>query len=122
MFRLWMESTSAKYKQSTFIITAFAGHQTQSKQICCGGGMLSKGLRVFFTPEKYPGHNDALHESAAVCLGAFCAGYTWQPMVDISKEMLYSFNTTMALVGFVCSTLFFIGYSFGIFIFIRRNV
>jgi hypothetical protein len=59
MFRLWMESTSAKYKQSTFIVTAFADHQTQSKQICCGGGLLSKGLRVLFTPEKYPGHNNA---------------------------------------------------------------
>jgi hypothetical protein len=59
---------------------------------------------------------------AAVWLGAFCAGYDWQPMVDFSSEMLYSFNTTMALVGFVCGTLYFIGYSFGIFIFIRRNV
>jgi hypothetical protein len=104
IFRLWMESASAKYKYKqksspTFII-----------------------LRIFFTPEKYPGHNIAFRETTAVSIGAFCSGFAWQPMVDFSQDKAYTFNTTMALVGAVCGALFFVGYAFGIYICVRRNV
>lgn len=91
---------------------------------CCGGGgLLSRILRIFFTPEKYPGHNNSLRGSAAVGMGAFVAGFAWQPMLNVSKEQFdFEFNASMVFVGLVCGLLFFIGYAIGIFIFIQRNV
>lgn len=45
------------------------------------------------------------------------------PLVNVASEDLQlSFNAAMAFVGVCCGTIFFIGYSLGIYIFIRRKV
>jgi len=80
-------------------------------------------VRLMFPPSNYPGHNGALRDSAAVCCGAFISGFAWQPLVNVaSEELQLSFHTAMAFVGVCCGTIFFIGYSIGIFMFIRRKV
>jgi len=80
-------------------------------------------VRLIFTPSGYPGHNSALRDSAAVSFGAFLAGFAWQPLVNVaSDELQLSFNSAMAFVGVCCGTIFFIGYTFGIYMFIRRKV
>ena len=101
MIRLKLESISMKYTNS------------KKKRI----------VRLMFTPSNYPGHSNALRDSAAVSLGAFVSGFAWQPLVNVaSVDLQLSFNSAMAFVGVCCGTIFFIGYSLGIFMFIRRKV
>ena len=101
MIRLKLESISMKYTNS------------KKKRI----------VRLMLTPSNYPGHSGALRDSAAVSLGAFVSGFAWQPLVNVASEDLQlSFNSAMAFVGVCCGTIFFIGYSIGIFMFIRRKV
>jgi len=101
MIRLKLESISMKYTNS------------KKKRI----------VRLMLTPSNYPGHSGALRDSAAVSLGAFVSGFAWQPLVNVaSEELQLSFNSAMTFVGVCCGAIFFIGYSFGIFMFIRRKV
>ena len=101
MIRLKLESISMKYTNS------------KKKRI----------VRLMFTPSNYPGHSDALRDSAAVSVGAFVSGFAWQPLVNVASEDLQlSFNSAMAFVGVCCGTIFFIAYSLGIYMFIRRKV